>query len=122
VSTKRSRPSAGTNAADRRLPTEAAKHRGDRPVVAVIHTHSHVDHFGGVEGVTSQEDVDAGKVQIIATDGFVEHGIRGERLRRHSGGRRELRPFVGPIKAANSTHNGSIRDAGSGAEPSGSTV
>jgi alkyl sulfatase BDS1-like metallo-beta-lactamase superfamily hydrolase len=26
------------------------KHRGDRPVVAVIHTHSHADHFGGVKG------------------------------------------------------------------------
>jgi alkyl sulfatase BDS1-like metallo-beta-lactamase superfamily hydrolase len=51
------------------------KHRGDRPVVAVIHTHSHIDHFGGVKGVTSQQDVDAGKVQIIAPEGFVEHAI-----------------------------------------------
>lgn len=51
------------------------KHRGDRPVVAVIHTHSHIDHFGGVKGVTSQQDVDARKVQIIAPEGFVEHAI-----------------------------------------------
>ena len=51
------------------------KHRGDRPVVAVIHTHSHVDHFGGVKGVVSQDDVDAGTVQIIAPEGFVEHAI-----------------------------------------------
>jgi alkyl sulfatase BDS1-like metallo-beta-lactamase superfamily hydrolase len=51
------------------------KHRGDRPVVAVIHTHSHVDHFGGVKGVVSQGDVDAGKVQIIAPEGFMEHAI-----------------------------------------------
>jgi len=51
------------------------RHRGDRPVVAVIHTHSHVDHFGGVKGVVSQEDVDAGKVQIIAPEGFVEHAV-----------------------------------------------
>jgi alkyl sulfatase BDS1-like metallo-beta-lactamase superfamily hydrolase len=51
------------------------KHRGDRPVAAVIHTHSHVDHFGGVKGVTSHEDVDAGKVQIIAPEGFLEHAI-----------------------------------------------
>jgi alkyl sulfatase BDS1-like metallo-beta-lactamase superfamily hydrolase len=51
------------------------KHRGDRPVVAVIHTHSHVDHFGGVKGVVSQDDVDAGRVQIIAPEGFVEHAI-----------------------------------------------
>jgi len=51
------------------------EHRGDRPVVAVIHTHSHVDHFGGVKGVVSQGDVDAGKVAIIAPEGFVEHAI-----------------------------------------------
>jgi alkyl sulfatase BDS1-like metallo-beta-lactamase superfamily hydrolase len=51
-------------------------HRGDRPVVAVIYTHSHVDHFGGVLGVTSQADVDAGKVAVIAPEGFTEHAIQ----------------------------------------------
>lgn len=51
------------------------KHRGDRPVVGVIYTHSHVDHFGGVKGVTSQADVDAGRCVIIAPDGFLEHAI-----------------------------------------------
>lgn len=51
------------------------KHRGDRDVVAVIYTHSHADHFGGVLGVTSQADVDAGKVAILAPDGFLEHAI-----------------------------------------------
>ena len=51
------------------------QHRGDRPVVAVIHTHSHVEHFGGVKGVTSQQEVDTGAVQIIAPEGFVEHAI-----------------------------------------------
>ena len=50
-------------------------HRGDRPVLAVIYTHSHVDHFGGVFGVTTQDDVDAGKVQVIAPEGFTEHAI-----------------------------------------------
>ncbi|BBY58174.1 alkyl/aryl-sulfatase [Mycolicibacterium sarraceniae] len=51
-------------------------HRGDRPVVAVIYTHSHIDHFGGVLGVTSQADVDAGKVAVIAPEGFVEHAVQ----------------------------------------------
>ncbi|ERK70273.1 alkyl/aryl-sulfatase [Leifsonia aquatica] len=51
------------------------EHRGERPVVAVIYTHSHVDHFGGVFGVTSVEDVDAGRVQIIAPDGFLGHAV-----------------------------------------------
>jgi linear primary-alkylsulfatase len=48
----------------------------DRPVVAVIYTHSHVDHFGGVLGVTSQADVDAGTVQVLAPEGFTEHVVQ----------------------------------------------
>jgi alkyl sulfatase BDS1-like metallo-beta-lactamase superfamily hydrolase len=50
-------------------------HRGDRPVVGVVYTHSHADHFGGVKGVTSQEDVSAGRCVILAPDGFMEHAI-----------------------------------------------
>jgi alkyl sulfatase BDS1-like metallo-beta-lactamase superfamily hydrolase len=49
-------------------------HRGERPVTGVIYTHSHVDHFGGVKGVTSQEEVDAG-VPVIAPEGFLEPAI-----------------------------------------------
>ncbi|MGE5697868.1 MAG: alkyl/aryl-sulfatase [Candidatus Sericytochromatia bacterium] len=52
-------------------------HRGgDRPVVAVIYTHSHVDHFGGVLGVTNQGDVDTGKVSVLAPEGFIEHAVQ----------------------------------------------
>jgi alkyl sulfatase BDS1-like metallo-beta-lactamase superfamily hydrolase len=51
------------------------KHRGDRPIVAVVYTHSHIDHFGGVLGMVSQDEVDQGQVQIIAPDGFLEHAI-----------------------------------------------
>jgi alkyl sulfatase BDS1-like metallo-beta-lactamase superfamily hydrolase len=51
-------------------------HRGERPVVAVIYTHSHADHFGGVLGVTSQADVDAGKVAVLAPEGFTEHVVQ----------------------------------------------
>ena len=51
------------------------EHRGERPVVGVIYTHSHVDHFGGVKGVTSQADVDAGRCAILAPDGFMEHAV-----------------------------------------------
>nr|MDP9166194.1 MBL fold metallo-hydrolase [Actinomycetota bacterium] len=51
-------------------------HRGQRAVSAVIYTHSHVDHFGGVLGVTTQADVDAGRVAVIAPEGFIDHAIQ----------------------------------------------
>ncbi len=48
---------------------------GARPVVALIYTHSHGDHFGGARGMVAQADVDAGKVQVIAPAGFLEHAV-----------------------------------------------
>ncbi|WP_405434813.1 alkyl/aryl-sulfatase [Streptomyces anulatus] len=51
------------------------EHRGERPVTGVLYTHPHVDHFGGVRGVTTQEDVDAGRVPVIAPAEFTEHAV-----------------------------------------------
>ncbi|GAA3815599.1 alkyl/aryl-sulfatase [Cellulomonas soli] len=51
------------------------EHRGDRPVRAVIYTHSHIDHFGGVKGVVSQDLVDAGRTDVIAPAGFLQHAV-----------------------------------------------
>ena len=51
------------------------KHRGTKPVKAVIYTHSHVDHYGGVRGVTNQADVDAGKTNIIDPINFLDHAV-----------------------------------------------
>mgnify|MGYP003629930729 FL=1 len=53
----------------------ANKTLGDRPVVAVIFTHSHGDHFGGVAGVASPEDISSGKIQVIAPHGFLAESI-----------------------------------------------
>ena len=50
------------------------EHRGDRPVSAVIYTHSHVDHYGGVRGVISDADIAAG-LQIIAPEGFLKEAV-----------------------------------------------
>jgi alkyl sulfatase BDS1-like metallo-beta-lactamase superfamily hydrolase len=47
------------------------QHRPRKPVVAVIHSHSHVDHVGGVRGVVDEADVKAGKVKIYAPEGFL---------------------------------------------------
>ncbi|MBW2479643.1 MAG: MBL fold metallo-hydrolase [Deltaproteobacteria bacterium] len=48
---------------------------GQRPVVAVVYSHSHADHFGGVRGVVNEEDVQSGKVKIIAPVGFMDHAV-----------------------------------------------
>ncbi len=48
---------------------------GERPVVAVIYSHSHGDHFGGVHGVVDVADVETGKVPVIAPVGFLEHAV-----------------------------------------------
>ncbi len=45
------------------------------PIKAVIYSHSHVDHWGGVRGVIDEDDVRSGKVEIIAPRDFMEHTI-----------------------------------------------
>jgi len=51
------------------------EHVAQKPVLAVIYSHSHVDHYGGVGGVTSVAEVAAGKVKVIAPEGFLEHAV-----------------------------------------------
>ncbi|HVR89517.1 MAG TPA: alkyl sulfatase dimerization domain-containing protein [Novosphingobium sp.] len=63
---------------------------GARPVTAVIYSHSHADHFGGVRGVVSEADVTAGRVTIIAPDKFIEESasenvMAGAAMGRRSG-------------------------------------
>jgi alkyl sulfatase BDS1-like metallo-beta-lactamase superfamily hydrolase len=50
-------------------------HRPKRPVAAVIYSHSHVDHYGGVRGVVAEEDVKSGKVKIYAPQGFLDAAV-----------------------------------------------
>jgi alkyl sulfatase BDS1-like metallo-beta-lactamase superfamily hydrolase len=69
-------PLVSTEVAAAALSLYRAHRGGDRAVVAVIYTHSHVDHFGGVLGVTSQADVDAGKVAVLAPEGFTAHAVQ----------------------------------------------
>ena len=49
--------------------------KSSKPVVAVIYTHSHADHFGGVRGVVDEADVRSGKVKLIAPEGFMDNAI-----------------------------------------------
>jgi alkyl sulfatase BDS1-like metallo-beta-lactamase superfamily hydrolase len=74
---------AGIIVLDTLLTAEAARaaldlyygQRSHKPVTAVIYSHSHADHFGGVKGVVSEADVAAGRVKIYAPDGFMEHAV-----------------------------------------------
>ncbi len=52
-----------------------SEHLGSRPVNAVIYTHSHTDHFGGVRGVLSEDDLASGRVPVIAPEGFLDAAI-----------------------------------------------
>jgi alkyl sulfatase BDS1-like metallo-beta-lactamase superfamily hydrolase len=66
---------------------------GERPVLAVIYTHSHVDHFGGVRGVVDPAEVAAGRVQIIAPEGFMEHAVTENVIAGNAMGRRAQYQF-----------------------------
>lgn len=70
---------------------------GDRPVKALIYTHSHGDHFGGALGVVSEADVAAGKVAILAPDGFLEHAVSENLIAGNAMGRRALYQFGSPL-------------------------
>ncbi len=51
------------------------EHLGKMPVVAVIYSHSHADHWGGVRGIVDEEDVRSGKVPIIAPRNFMAFAV-----------------------------------------------
>jgi alkyl sulfatase BDS1-like metallo-beta-lactamase superfamily hydrolase len=50
-------------------------HLGKRPIKAVLITHSHIDHFGGIKGIISQEQIDQDGVEVIAPEGFFESAV-----------------------------------------------
>jgi alkyl sulfatase BDS1-like metallo-beta-lactamase superfamily hydrolase len=70
-----------------------SQHRPRRPVVAVIYTHSHADHWGGVKGVTSEADVASGKVAVVAPEGFLERAVSENVIAGNAMRRRTLYQF-----------------------------
>lgn len=52
-----------------------AQNLGKRPIVAVVYSHSHVDHYGGARGIVDAADVKAGKIQVLAPEHFAEHAV-----------------------------------------------
>jgi alkyl sulfatase BDS1-like metallo-beta-lactamase superfamily hydrolase len=51
------------------------KHRGLKPVAAVIFTHTHTDHWGGARGVLEEDVLASGRVPVIAPNLFMEHAV-----------------------------------------------
>ena len=76
------------------------KNRGQKPVKAVIYTHSHIDHFGGVKGVVDPKDVASGQVSILAPDHFLEEAVSENVYAGTAMGRRALY-HTGAILAKN---------------------
>ena len=66
---------------------------GERPVTAVIYTHSHMDHFGGILGVVSKDRIDSGEVPIVAPEGFVKEAVSENLLAGPAMGRRAMYQF-----------------------------
>jgi alkyl sulfatase BDS1-like metallo-beta-lactamase superfamily hydrolase len=73
-------------------------HRGERPVSAVIYTHSHVDHFGGVKGVVDERAVRDGEVPVWAPSGFLEHAVSENVLAGTAMGRRASYMFAPTLR------------------------
>ena len=63
---------------------------GKKPIVAVIYSHSHVDHYGGVRGIVDEADVKSGKVKIIAPEDFTEHAVSENVIAGNAMGRRAI--------------------------------
>ncbi len=73
------------------------EHRPVKPVVAVIYTHSHSDHYGGAKGVASEADVAAGRVAVIAPAGFFEASVSESIIAGNAMGRRAQYQFGAPL-------------------------
>ncbi|ANY21019.1 Metallo-beta-lactamase superfamily protein [Tsuneonella dongtanensis] len=70
------------------------EHLGPRPVSAVIYSHSHGDHYGGVRGVVDEKDVTAGKVAILAPEHFTQEAASENIMAGAAMGRRATFQFA----------------------------
>ncbi|MCZ8324442.1 MAG: MBL fold metallo-hydrolase [Sphingomonadaceae bacterium] len=69
------------------------QHVADKPILAVIYTHSHTDHFAGATGIIDPRDVAAGRIQVIAPKGFVEEVVSEWMMAGTAMGRRAFYQF-----------------------------
>lgn len=85
----------------------AAKHLNIDNIVAVIYTHSHIDHFGGILGVVSAEDVKKDKIRIIAPQGFMESATSENLIAGTAMGRRAMYMYGKRLARSDRGHIGS---------------
>ncbi|HPW82878.1 MAG TPA: alkyl sulfatase dimerization domain-containing protein [Rhodoferax sp.] len=71
----------------------ARKHLSDKPVTALIFTHSHADHFGGALGIITPEEVAKRKVPVLASAGFMEESTGENVMVGSAMGRRSMYQF-----------------------------
>lgn len=69
------------------------KHFGKRPIKAILSTHSHVDHFGGIRALANEEDLASGKIRFVAPAGFVEEAASENVIAGNAMGRRATYMF-----------------------------
>ena len=72
---------------------------GQRPVTAIVYSHSHIDHFGGVRGVVDEADVSSGAVEIYAPVGFMEEAISENVYAGNAMSRRASYQYGNPLPA-----------------------
>jgi len=85
----------------------AKKHLGDKPIRAIIFTHSHLDHFGGVLGIISEEDVKSENVRIIAPKGFMSEATSENLIAGIAMGRRSMFMYGKNLPRSERGHIGS---------------
>ncbi len=85
----------------------ARKQLGDKPIRAVIFTHTHIDHFGGALGVLSDQDIKGGNIKIVAPKGFMHEATSENLIAGTAMGRRAVYQFGRTLQPSNTGHVGS---------------
>jgi alkyl sulfatase BDS1-like metallo-beta-lactamase superfamily hydrolase len=82
----------------------AQRQLGERPVTAVIYTHSHIDHFGGVAGVLPADELERSRVRVVAPAGFVHEATSENVLAGVAMARRAAYMFGMPLARSERGH------------------
>ncbi|WP_422614125.1 alkyl/aryl-sulfatase [Aeromonas rivipollensis] len=91
---------------------------GKRPVLAVVYSHSHVDHYGGAAGLFSTQE-EREQAQIIAPEGFTEHAVSENVIAGNAMGRRAVYMYGALLpRNAQGGVNGGLGQTVSAGEPS----